>query len=125
MLPRMIDKARAYNSKTLGEYIFPCPLDKIIFGFLDTNHEEIIRLARELTDEEIALWVDKRCSSRSQIDKEKINQEILGQKPDSQESLNRFNMFRDKIDPNRSDITTWVDLLELDENRITPKILND
>ena len=46
MLPRMIDKARAYNSKTLGEYIFPCPLDKIILEFLNTDYEEIIQLAK-------------------------------------------------------------------------------
>ena len=34
MVPRMIDKARAYNAEALGEYIFPCPLDKIILKFL-------------------------------------------------------------------------------------------
>ena len=118
----MIDKARAYNAKTLGEYIFPCPLDKMILEFLDTNHEEIISLVQKLTDEEIALWIKKRCLNRSREDKEKINQKILERKPGSQESLDRFNELRDKIDPTRTDITTWVDLLELDENRIYPKI---
>ena len=122
MVPRMIDKVRAYNAKTLGEYIFPCPLDKMILGFLDTDHEEIIRLVQKLTDEEIALWINKRCLNRSWGDLEKINQKILKRKPDSQESLNRFNELRDKIDPTRTDIATWVDLLELDENRIPPKI---
>ena len=122
MVPRMIDKARAYNANTLGEYIFPCPLDKMILEFLDTNHEEIISLVQKLTDEEIALWINKRCLNRSLEDKEDVNKKILERKPGSQESLDRFNELRDKIDPTRTDITTWVDLLELDENRIYPKI---
>ena len=118
----MIDKARAYNAKTLGEYIFPCPLDKIILEFLDIDHEEIIHLAQKLTDTEIALLIDKQCLNRSEQDKEQVNQKILQQKPKTQESLNRFNKLRDKINPTRTDITSWVDLLELDENQIPPQI---
>ena len=34
-LPRMIDKARAYRSNTIGEYIYPCPLDWRILKLLD------------------------------------------------------------------------------------------
>ena len=122
MVPRMIDKARAYNAKTLGEYIFPCPLDKIILEFLDIDHEEIIHLAQKLTDEEMALWINNRCLNRSEEDKEQVNQKIIEQKPNSQESLNRFNKLLNEINPTRADITTWVELLELDENRIPHKI---
>ena len=122
MVPRMIDKARAYNAKTLGEYIFPCPLDKIILEFLNIDHEEIIHLAQKLTDEEIVLWIKERCLNRSEKDKEQINQKILARKPNTQESLNRFKKLRNEINPTRTDITTWVDLLELDENRIPPQI---
>ena len=46
MVPRMIDKARAYNAKTLGEYIFPCPLDKIVLEFLDIDHKKITSLVK-------------------------------------------------------------------------------
>ena len=122
MVPRMIDKVRAYNAKKLGEYIFPCPLDKIILKFLNIDHEEIIHLAQKLTDEEIALWINNRCLNRSEEDKEQVNQKIIKQKPSSQESLNRFNKLLNEINPTRTDITTWVELLELDENRIPHKI---
>ena len=122
MVPRMIDKVRAYNAKTLGEYIFPCPLDKIILEFLNIDHEEVIHLAQKLTDEEIVLWINERCLNRSEKDKEQVNQKILERKPDTQESLNRFNKLRNEINPTSTDITTWVDLLELDENRIPPQI---
>ena len=118
MLPRMIDKARAFNSNTLGEYIFPCPLDKIILEFMNINQEEIIQLLRKLNDKELSLWVNNRCLNFSLRDKEKINQKILKKRPDNQESLSRFNELRNKIDRNRTEIVTWVDLLDLDENRI-------
>ena len=116
MVPRMIDKARAYTSKTLGEYIFPCPLDKIILEFLGADCKEFTHLAQKLTDEEIALWVNKKCLHRSQDDKERVNQKLLERKPDTQENWDRFNELRDKINPTLKNITTWVDLIELDEN---------
>ena len=117
MIPRMIDKARAYNAKTLGEYIFPCPLDKIILEFLNVDSEEVIQLVKKLTDSEIAIWVNERCLNYSNKDKEWVNQNILEKKPDTQESLNRFIRLRNEINPVRVDITTWVDLLDLDENQ--------
>ena len=123
MVPRMIDKARAYNAKTLGEYIFPCPLDKIILEFLNISHEEIIHLVQRLTDDEIALWIKNKCLNYSEDDKERVNKKIFEQKPNTQKSLDRFNKLRNDIGPTRIDVTTWVDLLELDEKRIPPKTL--
>ena len=117
MIPRMIDKARAYNAKTLGEYIFPCPLDKIILEFLNVDSEEVIQLVKKLTDSEIAIWVNERCFNYSNKDKERVNQNILEKKPDTQESLNRFIKLGNEINPVRVDITTWVDLLDIDENQ--------
>ena len=121
MVPRMVDKARACNAKTLGEYIFPCPLDKIILEFLNISHEEIIHLVHRLTDDEIALWIKNKCLNYSEDDKERVNKKILEQKPNTQKSLHRFNKLRNDISPTRIDITTWVDLLELDEKQIPPK----
>ena len=40
-LPRMLDKAGAFNAGTLGEYYFPCPLDDIILEFLQTDSESL------------------------------------------------------------------------------------
>ena len=36
-LGRMIDKARAKHAGTLGEYIYPCPLDHRLLDFLETR----------------------------------------------------------------------------------------
>ena len=125
MIPRMLDKARAYNSKTLGEYIYPCPLDRIILEFLDIDYREFACQAQNLTDEKIDLWINEKTSHKSKDDKENINKKLLERKPDTQESIDRFNEIRDKINPTLKNITTWVDLIDLEENKFLLKSRND
>jgi len=122
MISRMIDKARAYNSNTLGEYIFPCPLDKIILEFLNTNHKEFAYQTQNLSDKKMASWIEEKCLHRSKDDKELINKKILDRKPDTPESLNRFDVIRNKINPIAGNVTTWVELIELEESQPLPKI---
>ena len=117
MIPRMLDKARAYNLKSLGEYIYPCPLDQIILEFINTDHREFANQAQNLTDEKIVSWIKNKTSNKSKNDKESINKTLLGQKPNTKESLDRFNEILDKIDPTLKNITTWVDLIDLEENQ--------
>ena len=123
MIPRMLDKARAYKSKSLGEYIYPCPLDQIILDLLGVDHEKIAYQAQKLTDKEIELWINEMLSNRSISDKENVNKKLLGRKPNTKESINRFNLIRDKINPSIKNVTTWVELIELEERQITPQIL--
>ena len=123
MIPRMLDKARAYNNKSLGEYIYPCPLDQTILDFLGIDHNKLTYQAQKLTDEEIELWINEMLSNKSINDKENINKKLLERKPNTKESINRFNLIRDKINPSIKNVTTWVELIELEERQITPKIL--
>lgn len=122
MVCRMIDKARAYNSNTLGEYIFPCPLDTIILDFLNTNHKEFAYQTQNLSDNKMASWIKEKCLCWSKDDKERINKKILDRKPETLESLNRFNIIRNNINPIAKNITTWVELIELEESQTLPKI---
>ena len=122
MISRMIDKARAYNSNTLGEYIFPCPLDKIILEFLNTNHKEFAYQTQNLSDKKMASWIEEKCLHRSKDDKERINKKIMDRKPDTPESLNRFDVIRNKINPIAKNVTTWIELIELEESQTLPKI---
>ena len=124
MVPRMIDKARAYNSNTLGEYIFPCPLDKIILEFLNTNYREFAHQTRNLKDKEMGSWIEKKCLHRSKGEKDRINKKLLDRKPNSQESLNRFNEILNKTNPAAKNITTWIDLIELEESQTSTKLIN-
>src|SRR3990172_4430498 len=55
-LARAIDKARAYNEGTLGDYIYPCPIDKELLAELG------------LTGEELAEIVDQSASDLDVLD---------------------------------------------------------
>ncbi|HIF03246.1 MAG TPA: DUF5069 domain-containing protein [Nitrospinaceae bacterium] len=122
MVPRMTDKARAYNSNTLGEYIFPCPLDKIILEFLDTNHKEFAYQTKNLSDKEMSSWIEEKCLHRSKGDKDRINKKLLDRKPDTRESLNCFKEIQNKLSPIAKNVTTWIELIELEESQTLPKI---
>ena len=121
-LVRMIDKGRAYKEKKLADYIYPCPLDKIILNFLGIKADTFANITVEKKDEEISNWVKELIKSKTPNDLVLINKIILEKKPDSEDRLKYYNKTRDKIDPSRSDLTTWVDLMDLEEGRFPPKV---
>jgi len=121
-LGRMIDKGRAYKEKKLADYIYPCPLDKIILDFFCIEADTFADMTVEKKDEEISNWAKELIKSKSPDELDLINKIILEKKPDSEDRLKYYNKIRDKIDPSRSDLTTWVDLLDLEEGRFPPKV---
>jgi len=52
-LPRLLDKARARSGGRLGEYIYPCPLDQKVLGFLELEPEAVAEAAVRLSDDEM------------------------------------------------------------------------
>ena len=120
-LSRMIDKGRTFKEKNLADYIYPCPLDKIILNFLRIESDKFANMTIKKKDEEICAWVNKLIESKQSKELDLINKQILQRKPDSIDRLNYFNEIRNKIDPSRTDITTWVDLLDLEEGRLSSK----
>ena len=117
----VIDPGRAYKEKRLADYIYPCPLDKIILNFLRIDSDTFAKMVVDKKDDEIHTWVKEVTKSKSSREISFINKQILDRKPDSQDRLKYFNEIRDKIDPSRSDIITWVDLLDLEEGRFPQK----
>ncbi len=117
-IPRMIDKSKAYHAKKLGEYIFPCPLDKMILKFLEIDGETFAQEACNREEPDFLVWIENSCLSRNIKEKETLNLEILRKKPDTEEKRRKFVELRDKVDPSRTDIETWVDLIDLEENRL-------
>jgi hypothetical protein len=120
-LPRMIDKGRAYKENKLATYIFPCPLDGIILNFLRVDSEVFANMTRDKKDEEINDWAKKITESKSQSDLDFINKQILDRRPDSEDRLDYFNDLRNKIDPSRTDVDTWADLIDLEEGHLPTK----
>ena len=117
-LGRMIDKGRAFKEKKLADYIYPCPLDKIILNFLRVDADTFAKLVIDKKDDEISTWAKELIKSKTSREISFINKQILDRKPDTQDRLEYFNEIRDKIDPSRSDIITWVELLDLEEGRL-------
>ena len=120
-LSRIIDKGRAFKENKLADYTYPCPLDKIILNFLRIEAENFANMTIEKKDDEILDWAKELIESKSPKELNLINEKILERKPDSEDRLNYFIEIRNKIDPSRSDVTTWVDLLDLEEGRLSSK----
>lgn len=119
-LKRVIDKAKAYNEGTLGEYDYDCPHDKPLFEFLGTNGDEFARKVKELaTDDAIAGWVQSQfLAGKSAADIEQFNDRRMRWHPDpGSHAEHYFTDLREKVAPGRPEIATWFDLLDLDEGR--------
>ena len=116
----MIDKARAVHDGTQGEYIYPCPLDHRLLRFAGITPEAFLDAVRGHSDQAILDWFANAASRHSAPDREEWNRGMLNLQPDTPEKRAYFEETRDALDPARSDITTWVDLLDLEEKRAVP-----
>jgi hypothetical protein len=117
-LARMIDKARAKRTGTIGEYIYPCPLDQSLLDFLGVNSDAFYEAVEKQDDQGILNWLKENAIPKNQPDIENWNRELLNRKPQTDESMIHFLEIRNRIAPDRTDVTTWVDLLDLEEGRI-------
>ena len=120
-LARMIDKAQAFRENKMSDYIYPCPLDTIILNFLRIDSDEFTIKAVDCNDDEISSWSNEMLKDKKPTEIDFINDQILERRPDSEDRIKYFNEIRNKIDPSREDINTWVDLLDLEEGRLPPK----
>ncbi len=114
---RMIDKARAHNAGTLGEYIYNCPMDQAWFEFTGVTAKDFAEAVKARDDRQMADWVRGRVTPRDPKDIEVWNERLLARRPSSPESQKRFLETRAKIAPDRTDVTTWPDLIDLEEGR--------
>ncbi len=116
-LPRMIDKARSYRDNTLGEYLYPCPLDQHVLRFLKTNPEDFADLAEVNDDVQITGWARETSRSRNRKERDLVNSKILNRKVKT-EDMPFFLKNRSLIDPARTDVNTWDGLIDLEEGHI-------
>ena len=119
-LARMLDKARAKASGTIGEYIYPCPLDESLLEFLGIQSDAFYRVAQERDDTQMLAWVKGNAMPLSPKEIEVWNETLSKRPPTSKESLRHFLEIRERVAPRRTDVTTWVDLLDLEEGRDVP-----
>jgi len=120
-LGRTLDKARAFNSGTLGQYHYNCGMDQALFEFLGSNKDDFAARAR-LSDAEFERWIrDAYLSKKSADDIDRWNREWIQHAPESgSQSEAYFLELRNQLAPDRTDIIAWADLLDLDEGRKVP-----
>lgn len=116
LLPRMLDKGRAELVGKNGEYHYNCPLDERILGFLGISADLLkAELAAGKGDGEILAWIvanQRNPHTPAEIAAWSDEQGRRGPDADSQEF---FDGLRMAAGPQRTDIKSWADLLDLDD----------
>lgn len=120
-LGRMIDKCRAVLAGTEGEYVYPCPLDQRLLEFAQVSADQFTQAVRTGSDAEVAEWFLANAAPHTAEEIEAWNRTMLTRGPDTEEKWEHFRELRDAIDPARTDITSWADLLDLEEKRPVPR----
>ena len=120
-LARMIDKARAREAGINGPYMYPCPLDKTLLTFLEVAEQDFAYAAKSRSDELILEWLAVHGRPRSRKQLELWNKQLLERGPADETQWAYFKKTRDAIDSSRTDIVTWIDLLDFEEARPVQK----
>jgi hypothetical protein len=116
LLPRMLDKGRAEIAGKSGEYHYNCPLDQRILGFLGIEADALkAQLAAGKGDGEILDWIRANQKNKHTPAEIEAWSDAAEKRVPDAESLEFFNDLRKSTAPNRSDITTWADLLDVDD----------
>jgi hypothetical protein len=117
ILPRMLDKGRATIAGKNGEYKFNCGLDQRFTAFAGIDAEGLkAQLAEGKGDGEILKWVTENAANkRSELEIQTWSEYVAQRVPADIESRQHYNEMQSKIAPEREDIVTWFDMLDLDD----------
>ena len=119
MLGRTIDKAHATLQGLLGEYMYDCPLDKRLFGFLGISAHQLLELVENSeNDEDVGDSLKTIQVERNTEEIKQFNDQILESGPNDDESQVYFERLRQKHAPDRPDISSWFDIIEAEEGRL-------
>ena len=117
LLPRMLDKGRADIAGKSGEYKYFCPLDQQFADFVGIDGAALReQLAAGKGDGEILEWINANAKHQRSA------WEILAwtnwqndRVPSDVEMREFFHGLHKETAPNRGDIATWADLLDVDD----------
>lgn len=125
-LKRTLDKGIATAHGNVGEYHYNCPMDKAVFGFLGLEAEPLLDVIKKAQSEgEIEAYVKPFVEKKPAADIEAWNAQWLKTGPaEGSDGHKYFLELRGQLAPDRTDITAWPDLLDLDEKRAVPRTVN-
>jgi hypothetical protein len=112
---RMADKGRAAKAGLNGEFNYDCPIDQAILGFLGIGADDFQEAAcANPNDTELGEWVLANTDrSRAEISTFNAGMAVRGPETDDQKEF--FNGLLVSIAPHRTDVKTWFDLIDLDD----------
>ena len=117
ILPRILDKCRAVLAGTQGEYCYDCPTDQQWLGFAGIDPEALKQqVAAGQGDGEILAWITGNSSTQptpAQIAAWSAWQEQRA--PADVDSREFFQEEHKRVAPQREDLVSWFDLLDLDD----------
>ena len=122
MAPRTTDKCRAHLQGALGAYIYDCGLDRRLFSFLGSNADEFAGVVRDAADDrDVEAFVRQKVAGKSPEEVEAWNRQFLGYEPDlSRPAYQDAVAAVQRRAPGRTDLTLWVDLIDVEEGRPVP-----
>jgi hypothetical protein len=117
VLPRMIDKCRATLAGKNGEFHYNCPLDQRLLTFVGIDAEAFkSEVAKGVGDGALLDWVNANSTTKP-AEWEVIQWSAwqTGRTASDPDTRDYFNGLHRKCGPQREDIATWFDLLDLDD----------
>ena len=117
LLPRMLDKGRAEIAGLNGEYHYNCPLDQHILNFLGIDPAALReQLAAGKGDGEILEWIQANAKHKRTAAEIAAWSTYQDQRaPSDVEGREYLNGLHAKIAPKREDISSWFDVLDVDD----------
>jgi hypothetical protein len=114
-LPRLLDKARAEVAGKNAEFNYNCPLDRHFFDFTGIDPAAMLAEVKAgKTDGEMLAWITSR-TSRGPSEIAAWSVWLSSHGPGGKDGHGWFAESLAKIAPERRDIQTFFDLLDLDD----------
>ena len=122
-LGRAVDKGIALANGLQGEYNFDCPMDKAVFGLLGVDGNALLDVIKKAQSEsEVEAYLKPFVAKKTPQEIQAFNAEFLSHGPaPGSDGEKYFLDLRNQAAPDRTDVTTWPDLLDLDEKRDVPR----
>ncbi len=116
-LPRLLDKGRAQLAGKAGDYRYNCPLDQRWFAFTGLSADALLaEMAKERSDGELLAWIVTNAPlHRDPWEIASWSAFMEARAPGDAESHQIFAEKIQKLAPNREDVVSWFDLLDLDD----------